>query len=128
MSLTIIVLLVLALYVVQLFLQEISRYGVDLAGMVGNRDKAPDLSPVAARLERAKDNMREALPLFLGVSMLVFIATGDPNTASPGAALFLAARVLYVPAYVSGVPMLRSTLWLIGMGGILMMALRVIPA
>ncbi len=43
-----------------------------------------------------------------------------------GAVLFLAARVLYVPGYANGIAMLRSTLWLNGVVGILMVALRVI--
>ena len=66
--------------------------------------------------------MREALPLFLGLAMLAF-ASGKPDEAANGAALFAAARVLYIPAYASGLPVLRSLIWLAGMGGLLMMAI-----
>ncbi|MFZ1744185.1 MAG: MAPEG family protein [Pontixanthobacter sp.] len=122
MTLTTIVLLVLGLFVAQLFLQETSRFGLDLMGIIGNRDKLPTPSVVAARLDRAKNNMLEALPLFLGLAMLAFLSGGEPNEAANGATVFLIARILYVPAYMSGIPMLRSLLWLAGMAGLLMMA------
>ena len=66
MSLTTIILLVLALYMVQIFLQETSRFGFDLWAIMGNRDHLPEMSIIAGRLERAKNNMLEALPFFLG--------------------------------------------------------------
>lgn len=126
MNLQTIVLLVLALYVFQLFLQETSHFGFDIWGIMGPRDNLPKMSVVAARLDRAKNNMREALPLFIGLAMLAFFATDNPNNASPGAIAFLAARILYVPAYVSGVPILRSLIWLVGMAGLVAMALTLI--
>ena len=112
MTLTAIVLLVLALNVVQLFLQETSAQGFDPAKLLGTRDVPPDLSVRAARLARAKDNLREALPLFLGLAMLAF-AAGRPERAAAGATLFLVARVLYVPAYVFNLVGLRTLLWLV---------------
>ena len=69
MTLTIIILLVLALYMVQIFLQETSRFGFDLWGIVGNRDNPPQMSLVAGRLDRAKNNMLKALPIFLGLAL-----------------------------------------------------------
>ena len=65
MALTTIILLVLALYMVQIFLQETSRFGFGLRGIVGNRDDLPEMSVLAGRLDRAKNNMLEALPIFL---------------------------------------------------------------
>ena len=54
MTLTTAVLLVLLLFVVQLFLQETSRYRFNLWEIMGNRDASPQESVVAARLNRAK--------------------------------------------------------------------------
>lgn len=124
MTLTTLVLMVLALYVAQLFLQETSTWRFDLWTIMGPRDTPPDLSVLAARLERAKDNLREALPLFLGLAMLAF-ANGAPDRAVPGTLVFLLARVLYVPAYASGLPVLRSLIWLTGMAGLGWMALAI---
>lgn len=126
MTLTTIILLVLALYIVQIFLQETARFGFDLRGIMGNRDNPPEMSVVAARLDRAKNNMLEALPLFLGLALLALVKGGDTGDTAHAALLFLFARVVYVPAYVSGVPLLRSLVWLAGLGSLVMMALPLI--
>lgn len=122
MSLTTTILLVLGLYVVQLFLQGTSRFGLDLRGIVGNRDNPPALSTLAGRLERAKNNMLEALPLFLGIALLAVAKGREAGLVANAASVFLAARIAYVPAYVSGVPMLRSAAWLVGVASLLVMA------
>ena len=123
MTLTTMILLVLALYLVQLFLQETSRFGFDIWAIVGNRDNPPEMSVVAARLDRAKNNMLEALPLFLALALLALIKGGDMAEPVRGAEIFLGARILYVPAYVSGIPFVRSLLWLAANAGLVMMAL-----
>jgi len=126
MTLTTIILLVLALYMVQIFPQETSRFGFDLWGIVGNRDKQPEMSIVAARLNRAKNNMLEALPIFLPLALLALVKGGDTSKVAHAASVFLIARVVYVPAYVSGIPMLRSLVWLVGVASLFMMALPLI--
>jgi uncharacterized MAPEG superfamily protein len=126
MTLTIIILLVLALYMVQIFLQETSRFGFDLWGIVGNRDKLPEMSVVAGRLDRAKNNMLEALPIFIALALLALVKGGDTSEVTHAALIFLIARVVYVPAYVSGIPMLRSFVWLVGVASLVMMALSLI--
>jgi len=126
LNLTIIILLVLALYVVQIFLQETSLYRFNLCQIVGNRDLRPESSVVAARLERAKNNMMEALPLFLGLALLALVKDGDNLKVVNAATVFLVARVLYVPIYAAGIPVLRSAVWLTGMAGLLMMALALV--
>ena len=57
MTLTRIILLVLALYLLQLFLQETARFRFNLWDIMGNRDIPPEMSVVAGRLDRAKNNM-----------------------------------------------------------------------
>lgn len=126
MTLTTIVLLVLMLYMVQLFLQETSRFGFDLWGIMGNRDNLPEMSVVAGRLDRAKNNMLEALPIFLALALLALIKGGAQTEVAHAALIFLIARVVYVPAYVSGIPILRSLVWLVGVVSLVMMALPLI--
>lgn len=126
MTLTTIILLVLVLYVIQLFLQETSHFGFDFWAIVGNRDNSPEMSLIAGRLERAKNNMLEALPLFLALALLALVKGRDTSEAVYGAAIFLIARIVYVPAYVSGIPMLRSFVWLVANAGLVMMALALI--
>ncbi len=119
---TTIILLVLALFVLLLFLQETTAWRWDFRAIMGDRDCPPALSPIAARLERAKNNMLEALPLFLGLALPALVTQGEHGPATWGALVFLVARVLYVPAYVSGLPVLRSLIWLAGMAGLGFMA------
>lgn len=126
MTLTTIILLVLALYMVQIFLQETSRFGFDLWGIMGNRDHQPELSVIAGRLDRAKNNLLEALPMFLALALLALVKGGDTSKVAHAATIFLIARVVYVPAYVSGIPMLRSLVWLVGVAGLVMMALLLV--
>lgn len=124
--LTTIILLVLVLYVAQIFLQETSRFRFDLNGIVGNRDVQPEPSVVAARLDRAKNNLLEALPIFISLALLGLTRGTNQEAEAHGALVFLIARVVYVPAYVSGIPWLRSLVWLVSMAGLLMMALPMI--
>jgi uncharacterized MAPEG superfamily protein len=126
MTLTTIILLVLALYIVQLFLQETSRFGFDLWGIVGNRDNLPEMSVVAGRLDRAKNNMLESLPIFLTLALLALVKGGDTNEVANAASIFLIARAVYVPVYVSGVPLLRSLVWLVAVASLVVMALPLI--
>jgi hypothetical protein len=63
MTLTTTILLVLALYLVQIFPQETSRFRLDLWRIMGNRDHPPEMSVIAGGLDRAKNNMQQALPL-----------------------------------------------------------------
>jgi len=126
MTLTTIIILVLVLYMVQIFMQETSRFGFDLWGIMGNRDNPPKMSVVAGRLDRAKNNMLETLPIFLALALLALVKGVNTNEVAHAALIFLIARVVYVPAYVSGIPMLRSFVWLAGVAGLVMMALPLI--
>ncbi len=126
MTLTTIILLVLTLYMVQIFLQETSHFGFDLRGIMGNRDQLPETSVLAGRLGRAKNNMLESLPIFLGLALLALIKGGATSEVTRAASIFLIARVVYVPAYVIGVPMLRSLVWLVAVASLVGMALPLI--
>ncbi|HET7649350.1 MAG TPA: MAPEG family protein [Gammaproteobacteria bacterium] len=123
MTLTAIILLVLALYLLQIFLQETTRFGFDVRGIVGNRDNPPELTVMAGRLDRAKNNMQEALPMFLGLALLALATGRDTSVVTDAALVFLIARVVYVPAYMSGIPVFRSLVWLSGVAGLVVMAL-----
>lgn len=84
---------------------------------IGPRDGQTPLSPLAGRAHRALVNLQEAMPVFLTLALLHEIhgASGSgaavPADAQTGALIFLIARALYVPAYLSGVPGVRSLIW-----------------
>ena len=92
----------------------------------GPRDAGLELTGVLARLKRAYVNMLETLPIF-AIGVLVAHVTGKADdTTAMASQVYLAARIAYVPAYVSGVPLLRSAVWLVANAGLLAMAVGVV--
>lgn len=124
-----IILLVLALFVVQTLLPASFRFmaggdlGAKLATALGPRDNPPPQSLIGARAERALANLHEALPVFLALALMNLILGTAAAMATTGATIFLLARVLYVPAYLAGIPGLRTLIWLGSWVGLVMMLL-----
>ena len=80
----------------------------------GPRDKPRQLTGLAARLNRALQNHFEGLILFM--LAVVVVTLGDRSSAVTEACAwtYLGARILYVPAYASGVKYIRSIIWAVG--------------
>lgn len=88
---------------------------------VSARDsEAPPPRPVTARLQRAQANLFETLPVFAAAVLIAEVANRTGDTTELGAQLYLAARVLYVPLYAFGVPVLRTVVWTVSVAGIVM--------
>jgi uncharacterized MAPEG superfamily protein len=119
------ILAALAVFVVQTMMPATTRYLLAGPGTLarlrvalGPRDEQPPLSAIGGRSARALANMQEALPVFLTLALLhVMRGTGD-TTAISGAALFVAARIAYVPAYLAGWMGVRSTIWVVSWLGL----------
>ena len=91
---------------------------------VSPRDDAVPLTGIAGRLDRAHRNLMESLPLFLALVVIAHVA-GETNLwTAVGAQVYFWSRVLYVPAYASGVPRLRTTVWQIGMIGLVVILVQ----
>ena len=90
----------------------------------GARDGDPKpLTPMAARLVRASANFLETFPFFAAaVLALAVLGRGSEQTAL-GAQVYFWGRVLYVPAYAVGVPMVRTLVWAGAMAGLVMVVL-----
>jgi uncharacterized MAPEG superfamily protein len=80
----------------------------------GSRDEPRTPTGVAGRLLRAYDNHNEALILFAVAVVVVVLGGGGSGFTEACAWAYLAARIAYVPAYASGVFLLRSVIWSIG--------------
>ena len=75
---------------------------------------ADQVSPTTGRLIRALNNHFEGLILFtLAVVVVTLSSQSTPFTAAC-AWIYLAARVLYVPAYAFGLVPWRSLIWAAG--------------
>lgn len=80
---------------------------------------APPTRPVTARLQRAQANLFETLPVFAAAVLIAHVAGRNDATTLMGAQMYLAARVLYVPIYAAGIPVLRTIVWGVSLAGII---------
>lgn len=92
------------------------------------RDGERPGSLFAERSARVVRNQIEAVAAFAPLVLIGHVL--DIHTALTvwGAGLFLGARVLYVPLYLAGIPMVRSVVWTAGFVGCLMVAFAVLTA
>lgn len=95
------------------------------ARTAGPRDEPLVLTGVAGRLKRAMDNHFEGLILFTIAVVAVVLGDRSSGLTAACAWAYLGARVLYVPAYVSGVPYLRSVVWAVGFMATVVMLIAV---
>lgn len=72
------------------------------------------LSPVTGRLWRALNNHFEGLILFTLAVVVVTLGNQSTGFTVACAWIYLAARVLYIPAYAFGLVPWRSLIWLVG--------------
>ena len=80
----------------------------------GPRDSQPEISPVLGRLRRAVANGFEGLAMFAPAALIVAVS-GQSTTATAIAAwTYVAARLLYIPAYALGLSPWRSAIWTVG--------------
>ncbi len=80
----------------------------------GPRDERREPTGMPGRLYRAYNNMIEAVVFFTVAVVVVTLGEATTPATALAAQVFLAARVAYVPAYASGIPMLRSVVWAAG--------------
>ncbi|MEQ8604627.1 MAG: MAPEG family protein [Marivibrio sp.] len=80
----------------------------------GPRDETREPTGVPGRLYRASNNHFEALILFTAAVAVVSLSGQGSQVTAACAWIYLGARILYVPAYASGVPYLRSIIWFVG--------------
>ncbi len=119
----------LVLAFVQILLFDVARTGqYGLKWNTGARDETdlPPLSAMAGRLKRAQDNLFETLPLFAIAVLIAHVADRNGVLTHWGTAIFLAARVLYVPLYAFGVKQIRSLAWLVSIVGLGMVAAAIL--
>ncbi|PHV16212.1 hypothetical protein CSQ90_14205 [Janthinobacterium sp. BJB303] len=89
---------------------------------MGARDSAgPPVGKVTGRLQRAQVNLFETLPLFATAVLIVHVTAQESALTLYGAALYLAARVLYLPLYAFGIPVVRTLVWCVSVAGLLML-------
>ena len=88
---------------------------------VGARDEAlPPPDPVSGRTMRAQANFLETFPIAVVALLGVVIAGKTSNLTAIGGWIWLGARVIYLPLYAAGVPVVRTVVWTVSMIGLAM--------
>jgi uncharacterized MAPEG superfamily protein len=89
---------------------------------MGPRDEAldPPAKPIVGRLARAQANFFETFPLFAAAALIVTVAHLNSKWTAIGALVWIGARIVYLPLYALGIPVLRSIAWIAALVGILL--------
>jgi len=79
---------------------------------VGARDEAlPAPNAMAGRMMRAQANFQETFPIAIVALLGVVLANKTNATTALGGWIWLGARVVYLPLYAAGVPVVRTIVW-----------------
>ena len=95
------------------------------AWTLGPRDAPPPrpMSRLGGRLHRALTNHFEALILFTIAVLVVSLSRQSSGLTAACGWIYLAARLLYIPAYALGWTPWRSVIWALGQSATLVMLL-----
>lgn len=91
--------------------------------LVGPRDEPREMPRMVGRLSRAYENHLASLVLFTAAVIVVEGSGRGSDLTATAALVYLGARVLYGPAYASGVPWVRSLVWAVGFFATVLMVL-----
>ena len=88
---------------------------------MGARDEelAPP-TPLVGRLTRAQANFFETFPIAIAAILIVQLAHLNNRWTAIGAIAWLAARVLFLPIYALGIPVVRSVAFMVSLAGLIM--------
>src|SRR3954463_15525696 len=80
----------------------------------------PPANPVTGRLIRAQANFEETFPIAIVALLGVVLANKTSPTTALGGWIWLGARVVYIPLYAAGVPVVRTLAWTVSIVGVAM--------
>jgi uncharacterized MAPEG superfamily protein len=87
----------------------------------GNRDNLEPASPLAGRAERTARNTLENFVLFAAIALVAHAAGAENARVTFGAEIFFWARLVYIPVYYAGIPVLRTAVWGVSIAGLVYM-------
>lgn len=94
---------------------------------MGARDeKTQDLNPLTGRLLRAQSNFFETFPLFASAVLMVAVSHSYSVYSYWGCLIYLTARIIYLPIYALGIPVIRTIIWLFSIIGLLLVLVPLI--
>lgn len=99
--------------------------GLDYNASARDEPGSP-VGKITGRLMRAQSNLFETLPVFAAAILIAHAAGREGTLTHWGAWLYLIARVVYVSLYAAGIPHIRSLVWFVSLGGILLLLIPII--
>jgi uncharacterized MAPEG superfamily protein len=88
---------------------------------VGARDETlPAANPVTGRTVRAQANFQETFPVAIVALIGIVVANRTSSTTALGGWIWLGARLVYLPLYAFGIPVIRTIVWAVGLAGLVM--------
>jgi uncharacterized MAPEG superfamily protein len=84
---------------------------------------APSVTPLSARMLRAFGNFRETFVYFAVAVLVVTVLAKNSSTSALGAQIYFWARLVYVPVYAAGIPVVRTMIWTVSIVGLVMVLL-----
>src|SRR6476620_10626936 len=88
---------------------------------ISARDESlPPPNAITGRMIRAQANFQESFPIAIVALLGVVIANRTSEWTALGGWIWLGARLVYLPLYWAGVPVVRTIVWTIGMIGLAM--------
>ncbi len=97
--------------------------GVGYTSSARDRPPSKPMSTLTGRLQRAMNNHFEGLILFTLAVVVVTLSNQSTPFTQGCAWAYLAARVLYIPAYAFGWRPWRSAIWSVGFAATLLLLL-----
>ena len=92
---------------------------------MGPRDgQEPPLGVAAGRAQRALDNYKETWPALIALALALAVTGRTGGVGAVGAGIWLAARLVYLPLYLTGVKGWRTAAYVASMAGLTMMLVR----
>jgi uncharacterized MAPEG superfamily protein len=88
---------------------------------IGPRDEpmAPP-NAITGRLMRAQGNFLETFPVAIVALLGVVIANRTSASTALGGWIWLGARIVYLPLYAAGIPVVRTLAWMASVVGLVM--------
>jgi uncharacterized MAPEG superfamily protein len=71
----------------------------------------PSVSPLSARMLRAFGNFKETFVFFAVAVLVVTVLNKNSASSALGAKIYFWARLIYVPVYAAGIPVVRTLIW-----------------
>jgi uncharacterized MAPEG superfamily protein len=88
---------------------------------VSARDEPlPAANPITGRLMRAQANFEETFPIAIVALLGVVVAGRTSQLTALGGWIWLGARVVYLPLYAAGIPVVRTVVWAVSTAGLVM--------